>query len=402
MLELFKKYIDNQCSPEEVRQLLGDFDARANEILLKGLIRQQLESEEVNSFKGPDLDKVLEDSIRHIKAQIAFERGEETAPVVPLTSRKWFRYAAAAVFVVLVGGALVMLNQPVENKQEVATLQPVNDVAPGGNKAVLTLSDNSVIVLDNAANGILGQQGNTRITKLDNGQIAYNASGDAKEVLYNTITTPMGGQYQMTLTDGSKVWLNAGSTLKFPVAFTQKERRVEITGEVYFEVASIKVPKTGARQPFIVEVGNLGEVEVLGTHFNVKAYSDEEAIKTTLLEGSVRVAKGQESVLIKPGQQAVLTNGGLKVNPNVNLEEAVAWKNGLFQFTNADIEMVMKEIGRWYNVEVSYPQGVPKDKYWGSILRNQNLSNVLKVLKESGANFIIEDRKIIVTPTLKS
>mgnify|MGYP001086256770 CR=1 FL=1 len=305
----------------------------------------------------------------------------------------WKRVSVAAVIILFIGAGI---NYFVKNNGQKNIAKPndtivaTNDVPPGGNKATLTLADNTTIVLDNAQNGTLAKQGAVTVIKLNDGQISYKGNGNDK-LMYNTITTPRGGQYQLILADGSKVWLNAASSLKFPNAFPGNVRKVELTGEGYFEVAH------DASKPFHVITGKM-DVQVLGTHFNVNAYSDEDEIKTTLLQGSVMVNEGQEKLLIKPGEQAVLGKNGIKLNRDVNLEETIAWKNGSFQFNNTGMAMVMRQISRWYDVEVNYPNGIPNDKYWGSILRNQNLSDVLKVLKESGAQFKIEGKKIIVTP----
>jgi ferric-dicitrate binding protein FerR (iron transport regulator) len=252
------------------------------------------------------------------------------------------------------------------------------------------LADGSTIILDNVQNGTLAQQGNTKVIKED-GKLAYNlTSTGINEVLYNTISTPRGGQYQVDLPDGSRVWLNAASSLHFPTAFVGKERRVEITGEAYFEVAKNKA------QPFIVSV-NGAEVQVLGTHFNVMAYNDENAIKTTLLEGSVKFVNGSTSSLLKPGQQSQLSeNGQVKVVSNVDVDAVTAWKNGNFDFQGEDIETVMRQLSRWYNVDVVY-RNKPDELFYAEIPRNTKLSDVLKALELTGKlRFGIEGKKIIV------
>lgn len=327
---------------------------------------------------------------------LGFKGTKGKGKVVHLRQRWWI---AAAVLLVIAGGYMFVQNtgrdaNTVVQKQKA----PSGDILPGGNRAVLTLADGSTIILDSASNGAITKQGSVTVIKLDDGQLAYNPSStnshgeQPSPVSYNTITTPRGGQYQLALTDGTRVWLNAESSLTYPTAFNGNERVVKLTGEGYFEV------KHEAAKPFKVDVGGV-EVDVLGTHFNINAYRDEDDVKTTLLQGSVLIKDGQKSALLKPGEQGVKTRTGLEVEKNVDIEEVMAWKNGLFQFHNSDISTVMQEICRWYNVEVSYPRGIPKDKYWGSIRRDQNLSQVLKVLKESGAEFKVEGRKIIVSPT---
>jgi ferric-dicitrate binding protein FerR (iron transport regulator) len=287
-------------------------------------------------------------------------------------------------------------------KNEIATTTTTknkpfkNDVPPGGDKAVLTLADGSTIVLDDAQNGNLTQQGNTKVIKL-NGKLAYDpAKAGAGEIVYNTISTPRGGKYQIELPDGTQVWLNAASSLHFPTAFIGRERKVEITGEAYFEVAPL-TPKGGQKIPFIVSV-NGSEIEVLGTHFNVMAYSDEDAVKTTLLEGSVKFVNGNNTSLLKPGQQSqLLRNGQVKVVSDVDVENVISWKNGMFQFENADMETVMRQLSRWYDVEVVFKSKKLHDPLHVEIPFNTNLSDALKILEEAGtAKFEIEGKRIIV------
>lgn len=272
-----------------------------------------------------------------------------------------------------------------------------NDIVPGGNKAVLTLSNGKKISLTDAENGTLAEQTGVQITKTADGQLVYTILSDvhlgsnAKDQ-NNTIETPKGGRYQVRLPDGSNVWLNAASRLTFPSSFTsQKNRRVELYGEAYFEVAKDKA------HPFIVKTVNQ-EVMVLGTHFNINSYVDEPDVKTTLLEGSIRVTenKGIEKIL-KPGQQSTLTSKGLKIE-NVDTDMAVAWKKNQFVFESDDIQYIMRMISRWYNVEVEYEGTIPKNKFGGAVSRFENVSEVLKSLESTGrVKFRIEGRRIFVS-----
>jgi ferric-dicitrate binding protein FerR (iron transport regulator) len=266
-----------------------------------------------------------------------------------------------------------------------------NDVLPGGDKAVLTLADGSTIVLDDAKDGALTQQGNAKIIKLG-GKLSYNlVNNTSKEVAYNTISTPRGGQYQVELPDGTQVWLNAASSLRFPVAFIGKERRVDIEGEAYFEVARNK------KMPFIAKT-NGGEVQVLGTHFNVMAYQEENSVKTTLLEGSVKFVSSDRVSLLRPGQQAKLTRDGQVMVNEVDVDQAVAWKNGLFVFNNDDVATVMRQLSRWYDVEIVYQTKNLKQFFVGEVPRSSRLSDVLKVLElTSDIRFEIDGKKVIVT-----
>ncbi|HWK07763.1 MAG TPA: FecR domain-containing protein [Puia sp.] len=323
---------------------------------------------------------------------------ETATPKIPIYKRPFPRMAAAAAIILVIGAGAWWLKQGFSHdvvKIREADLQ-LNDVLPGGNKAILTLANGSTITLDSAANGKLTQQGNTTVLKADNGQLAYNAVNERPtEVVYNTLATPRGGQYRLVLPDGSKVWLNAASSIYYPTAFIGKERKVSITGEVYFEVTE------NADMPFIVEAttysGNKGEVKVLGTHFDVNAYNDEETMNTTLLEGSVLVKKDRATAMLKPGQQAQLAKeGGIKLVNDADLEEIVAWKNGKISCRNMDLENIMRQVARWYDVEVVYEDRIP-DRYTVSVSRDVPVSQLLRFLQESqGVHFRIEGKKITV------
>lgn len=318
---------------------------------------------------------------------------QETGNVRPL--RRWRWAAAATVAAMLSVAAWQWLSRPAPAPAPVA-VQPVKqDLAPGGNRAILTLADGTQIPLDSAGTGNLAQQGNMRIIKLDSGQLAYRpAGGDATTaVLYNTISTPRGGQFRITLPDGSQVWLNASSSLRYPTVFAGHERRVELSGEAYFEVAK----KAG--MPFRIG-SNAMEVEVLGTHFNMMTYDDEEVLKTTLLEGAVKVTRDGRSRQLLPGQQARVhrSDGSMDVLKDANTEEAVAWKNGFIQFEGQDIKAAMRMLARWYNVDVEYRAAVPAH-FRGIIPRNVPVSQVLKMMELTGeVHFSIEGNKIIVSP----
>ena len=270
-----------------------------------------------------------------------------------------------------------------------------NPIQPGGNKAVLTLANGSKIILDGAKNGVLANQGNTSVDKTRDGTLVYDASKISAGTIgaqsaYNTIATPCGGQYQVVLPDGSKVWLNSASSLKFPVAFSGKERNVELIGEAYFEVAKNKA------KPFKVVVNN-SVVEVLGTHFNIMAYKDEKTTNTTLLEGSVKVTSGNEHKLIVPGEQARV-NGNIQI-AKVDAAQAIEWKNGNFNFSHEDIESIMRKVSRWYNVSVEYQGALTHEGFVGTVPRSENISEVLNTLELTGlVHFKMMERRIIVMP----
>jgi ferric-dicitrate binding protein FerR (iron transport regulator) len=334
--------------------------------------------------------------------QQLLEKEVATAPVRKLSSWYKVRWAAAAVFLLMLSYGVYKLlpsSKPFSVPDNILTkIDTVKSILPGGNKAVLILADGTSIILDNASNGIIASQGSTKVIKLNTGQLVYNSTdGAAVSVSYNTLTTPLGGQYQVTLQDGTIVWLNSGSSLKYPTAFISAERRVEIKGEAYFEVAK------NPHQPFKVKInrssGEGGEVEVLGTHFNINAYEDEPTVRTTLLEGIVKVNRSTGTSQLKPGQQLQLNNAGqVKILNDVVLEETVAWKEGRFQFENADIGYVMRQIARWYDIEVAYKGDITRH-FGGTISRNVNVSSVLKMLELTGeVNFKVAGKKIIVMP----
>ncbi|MBD1423649.1 FecR family protein [Sphingobacterium chuzhouense] len=313
----------------------------------------------------------------------------------------YLKIAAAAVLLITISIGILVRNQ----QQELLPLYTEEsrlkqDVDPGTNKAVLTLSDGTVLHLDESQNGVLADQSGAQVRKLEDGQIAYTSmenkqnGGFAKDV-FNTIAIPRGGQYKLMLPDGTKVWLNASSSLKFPV-FTGNSRVVELEGEAYFEVATIYRKNSSQKKPFIVKTSSQ-QIEVLGTHFNVNAYHNEEVVKTTLVEGKVKVsstATGEVRIL-KPGQQAqVAKTGNIHLFEDIDTEEAMAWKNGMFYFNNTDLATIMKQLSRWYNVEVDI-NNMPKKKFNGALSRDVKLSQVLKMMETtSGLRFIIDERRI--------
>jgi len=337
--------------------------------------------------------------VSHIEAALdQYEPGKERKYMKGkiISWRVFCRIAAAASLIIFISGTAAWFALRTTKHNTIAKAAPQqlkNEAAPGGNKAILTLSDGSTIILDDAKNGKVAQQGGTQIAKLANGQLVYNALDNKPvKVVFNTLTTPRGGQFKLTLPDGSKVWLNAASSIKYPTAFIGNERKVEISGEAYFEIAH------NAAMPFKVSVNGM-EVKVLGTHFNINAYNDESSVKTSLLEGSIRLTKGSTVTTLSPGQQAQLKNdGNIKVINNVDMDQVVAWKNGYFSFNRSDLQTVMRQLARWYDVEINYEGKIPERQFGGKIDRNSNLSEVLKILEESKVHFRIEEKKIIVRP----
>lgn len=390
MQNLFIKYLTNQCSVEEVKELLEHFNVEENEGMLRELIKASLQTNHAVAEKEEgELNELLSQVYSDIRKQI-----ETNAVVVPFYKNNWFRIAAAAAILLFISVAVLRYSDNKVVKPEMAVTQKVSsDIMPGGNKAILTLADGTTIILDSAANGNLTIQGNTKVIKLD-GQLAYAASGNATEVMYNTVSTPRGGQYQLILSDGSKVWLNAESSIRFPATFIGKERNVQLTGEAYFEVVK------NAAQPFLVEMNNGMTVEVLGTQFNVMAYDDEEMIKTTLVEGKVKIKKiGTGDIVLAPSQQAKLSKAAntLSVDKNPDVSKAVAWKNGLFDFDDDKLSDIMRQLSRWYDVDMDYSMSLSDPHFTGSIRREVNISQVLHMLElAGGVQFTIVGKKIVV------
>jgi ferric-dicitrate binding protein FerR (iron transport regulator) len=356
-------------------------------------VQEQLQLLMENSLAGDEIMVSRWD--KNIAAVLDADKG--AAPRRIPVYKKYGWIAAAAVIIVLAGSVYIW--RMAAKQPPVAAIQPESDVAPGGNKATLTLAGGKRIVLDSAANGSIAQQGNVNIVKLNNGQLVYNLNGNAGEVWMNTMTTPVGGQYQLTLPDGTKVWLNAASSITYPSAFAGANRNVSITGEAYFEVA-----KDIAR-PFIVNVNNESEIKVLGTHFNVNAYTDETAARTTLLEGSVNVSvigpslTGIKSAILKPGEQAVVAdNSPLTIDHSPDVEQAVAWKNGRFNFNGADLHTVMRQLTRWYGINVKYEGNVTDEIFQGELTRDLKLSQVLRILGKMEIKFRIEGKTLVVIP----
>jgi transmembrane sensor len=330
---------------------------------------------------------------KEMRSNIFEKAGISPSPIIRRAA--WWKYAAAASLAILAGtGSYYLISA--KSKVEIAQTKTSSekDIAPGSNKAILTLSNGEQIILDSARNGALAQQAGTKIIKFGSGQLAYTALTEKpREVVYNTLTTPRGGQYQLTLPDGSQVWLNSASSIKYPTAFIGKHRKVEITGEAYFEVTKDKA------KPFTVTVNDM-DVEVLGTHFDVNGFSDEKAIKTTLLEGSVKITKGEKRVLLKPGEQGIVENNSVEKTDVVDLDKVMAWKNGWFEFDQTDLTTIMRQVSRWYDIDVDYKGNLKDDKFGGRISKNLPLSDILKSLEANGngVKFKLEGKKLSIQP----
>ncbi|MGN7811822.1 FecR family protein [Flavobacterium sp. 22076] len=371
--ELLKKYQEKTLSDEDQDKLDAWYLKKASNSNLQ-----------LNEYE-------LEDSYKLLKSKLPLQ--EETKVV-----RLWPRIAVAASIAVLIGTGIFYFTQPKEENVQVAA-KP-QEIAPGGTKGVLTLSNGKQIVLSEiTAKDTIAQEGeeNEVTIKMNaNGEVTYiinpNTDGGKDDNSFNTLSTPIGGQYNIILADGTKVYLNAVSSIKYPTQFNGDKRVVELEGEAYFEVAKNK------NKPFIVKSNNQS-IEVLGTHFNVHSYNNESVVKTTLLEGSVAVTYKNQKAILKPGQQSDVSDNFSKIKvKEVDPEEAVAWKNGRFKFDNADLKNVMRQLERWYGIKVEYRGNVSDVRFNGGTFRNKNLSEVLKVLELSNIKFKVEGKTVIVDP----
>lgn len=377
-INLIKKYIQGEASEQEILFLEEYFNYF------------EKEPEVIAAFSDPERE-IIEKEIQ----QAVWKKIKTSAAVIPLYNHRWFRVAAAAIVILLVTGAWLFFNHdPSKNLAgNGPAKQIIQDVpAPNVTNAVITLADGSKVILDNAQNGTLATEGNVKVLKLADGQIVYNGTANnSTEVSYNTITVPRGSKIvHLQLADGSEVWMNAASSLRYPTAFLGKERKVEISGEAYFEIMPNK------SMPFIVQKGNIA-VQVLGTHFNVNSYDDEPSVNVTLLEGSVKLSNNSRVQMLSPGQQAQINKAGeIRLNTNPDVDEVMAWKNGWFNFNSLQIENIMREISRWYDVEVNYEGKISDKHFSGIVSRDSYVSEVLKIMQQAGIKFKIEGKKITV------
>ncbi|MDF2190327.1 FecR family protein [Paraflavitalea sp. CAU 1676] len=388
--DLLRLYADNAATDEEVREMLSLLRQDTNDQALGSLIGALREETKDDALTTPVDWEAMWTSIHQPALQ---------APT-PVKKMYWWRMAAAVLITLGIASYLWVTYRTVPGSaivQSVPAQDTPKDIRPGSDKAVLILADGSEITLDSTTQGRLATQGNADIIKATNGQLVYKRTGSAdNEVLYNTMKTPRGGQYSLVLPDGSKVWLNAISSIRYPTFFKGDARNVEITGEAYFEVAKDPL------HPFKVAVHSASgkermHVEVLGTHFNINAYSDEPVASTTLLEGSVKLSGLEGSRVIKPGQQAQVTDSGkLTMNQTVNVGEVMAWKDGYFVFRDTELQTIMRQIMRWYDVEVKYEGNTAARYFTAEISRNKTLSGVLKILELSNIHFKLEGRVLTV------
>lgn len=399
---LLNQYLNKSCSETELAEFYALVNDPANELEFNDLLADAVRN------TGPEYQLNSSEKANLLQHVFNHEADAESVMLTPMVrKRNWSRLTAVAALLLMVStiGLYFFNNKNLSENQQAQNTsrdeQPV--ITPGGNKAVLTLDNGTVINLEDAKNGQLANEAGTLVTKTQSGQLVYNnkqaqsAGGTAADNAHiNTLTTPRGGQYQVNLPDGTKVWLNAASSLKFPSTFSGlTQRKVELSGEAYFEVAKVNSPQKLA---FVVVSGKQ-EVEVLGTHFNINAYADEANTKTTLLEGSVKVSQAGRShnVILKPGQEAVLTADDFVVQ-QADLERSIDWKSNKFIFKNESLEGIMRKISRWYDVEVVYAGSVPKQEtFSGTLSRFDRVEKVLRRLEMTGVvSFKIKDRRITV------
>ncbi|HEX5552375.1 MAG TPA: FecR domain-containing protein [Chitinophagaceae bacterium] len=384
-VQLLDKYLNGSASEEEAR-LLKEYYRRLDQKSGKDL---SAEEEEIL------YRKMLENIYEKIHGEQHVKRHSQVKRI------KIFWYAAASILLVLLFSVGMYFFEYMQPVQRIAVHKQLHDITPGGNRALLTLSNGATIVLDSVRQGQLASQGNSKIVKADSGLLLYQLAVGNKQVAgggrespvqYNTLTTPRGGQYQLVLPDGSKVWLNSASSIHYPTAFTGKKRKVVITGEIYMEIAE------DADHPFIVATRN-SDITVLGTRFNVMAYDNEPEVKTTLLEGLVKVSipGNKKTTIIKPGQQADVDNIDQNIEvKKVNADDVAAWIHGLLSLNDCSVQEFMNQLSRWYDVDIEYSGKIIDKRFGGTINRNAHLSDVLSALSAIGIHTKLEGKRIIV------
>lgn len=383
---LFKKHLDSSASPSEVRELFDLIgQEKIDEEILSSLDLELAETDPLSPYDQKRWNLIFE--------KIKDDTAAIEADVIPekKSSSIFLRACVAAAIVVMILGAGLFYFSKMD-KDQIAQSAYANDVPPGKRGATLTLANGNKIRLSDVANGELARQANVEISKTADGQVVYKMIGlNSAPNVINTLSTERGETYILTLPDKTQVWLNAASSLTYSATLNEHGvRSVKLEGEAYFQVAKDK------SHPFTVESkGQL--VEVLGTHFNINSYEEEKSVKTTLLEGSVKVRAGLKQQILKAGEQSILANNKL-ISRVANIEETIAWKNGDFIFERENIESIMRKLQRWYNIEVDFQGEIPKQIFYARISRSQNISAVLNALEEAeGVHFKVEGRRVTVT-----
>lgn len=393
---LFQKYLQQTLSAEELEILFNavkDGTFTRDEIPEDIFAQTPLFNSDLEVSKDLAFEKLMQQLPVSDAEPVLHER-----PLRTLAGRRWYWAAAAILLVSLSGVYLWFRKDPLPAIVKKTGNEQQQQILPGKSGAVLTLADGRQVVLDSVGNGLVATQGGGQVV-LQNGQLRYHGAGSASgEPEYNTMQTPKGRQFNLRLPDGTMVWLNAASSLRYPVTFSGKERRVEITGEAYFEVAQ------NQQQPFIVSINKRAAVEVLGTSFNINAYENESSIRTALVAGSVRVSDStprprKTAVMLKPGQLARITASENIMVEKADTDKILAWKNGSFNFNGLSFPEIMRQLERWYDIEVVYEHGVPEIRLGGELSRDVSLEDLLKGLKESELHFRLESsRRLVVFP----
>lgn len=379
---LMNKYQAKTITAEEMKRLAILLESPEHQLTLAAILDESFAMQNWIDEGQVDSEKIYEkikEATASPKAKVVFMR------------RKRYSWIAAAAVVIVALSVWFVTNKQERGREVLNPAYTAKNIkAPMVNRATITLADGSTVFLDSVSNGQLALQGNTKLIKLADGQIAYQTSGGEviKKLEYNTLSNPRGSKViDMKLSDGSHVWLNSGSSITFPVAFTGKDRKITVDGEAYFEVAH------DPSRPFIVSKGT-ASVEVLGTHFNINAYSDEKEMKVTLLQGSVKVSLNTNSKIIKPGQQAAI-NEEMRIK-EVDVDEVMSWKDGIFLLNNTDLPAIMRQIGRWYDVNIVYEGKISAVKFGGGVSKDEPLSKILETLEQYGLRFELEGKTLKV------
>jgi transmembrane sensor len=422
---LMQRYCDNTATPAELQELSDYIRQSPEDDLFAAVMQEQLQQHALYGIELKRYEQIADQVIEAGKRR----RSEEDSPQPEIRRIPKWIWAAACLLLVASAVFYFLREQPGTTRIIKTVTTPPQQIPPGKNGAILTLADGTTVLLDSLGNGkIASQQGTDVVIKA--GSLRYaNADKNNREVAYNTLSTPRGRQFQILLSDGTAVWLNAASSIRYPVVFSDTQRVVEIIGEAYFEVATRRLPAKGGggkKIPFKVIIpsqpGGIGgaTIEVLGTHFNVNAYSNEPAVKTTLIEGAVRVTqnaeretlnakpvtqKAKREIILKPGEQAIAAShsprhGGhaLTIDHSPDLEKVMAWKNGVFDFTDETLQDVMKQLERWYDIDVQYEKHIPAIRFYGKMTKHISLNDLLIILEKSKVHFQIEGRTLIVKP----
>lgn len=376
---LLGRCLNREATGEELEEFYMLASSAGNEAELEQLVQDILEGEAFPETLGGTASQEILASI----LQKPIERPMKRYFLL----RHW--WAAASIILLLCAG-IYFWTANKRNPASPAVVLNSADIQPGKEGAVLMLADGSQVLLDTIQHGVVALQGGV-VARVINGTLLYEGNGD--HVLYNTMTTPKGRQFQLTLPDGTRVWLNSTSSIRYPTTFTGQERRVEITGEAYFDVAKNTV------MPFRVDVRGKALVEVLGTRFNVNAYFNENSINTTLLEGRVKVSRaGSPAAILQPGQQARIGDeSGITVD-NVNVDNAIAWKEGIFTFNGLSFAAITRQLERWYDIEVIFQDHVPTVELVGEMSKDVPLSGVLKYFDHLGIDYRLEGKRLIILP----